>query len=83
MLCVNIKYVLKNSFDEIVYCVINGEKEEFEKVLSIEKGRALSVDCYSESVKLTDYYVGETRAIYYILNKEETRNKLQYFLKRI
>lgn len=82
----NLKVILKNELNQIVYCIISKEKdqkEEFEKVLSVQKGYGFSVECYEDCIQLKDYFAGETRASFEIISKEDTSEEVRYYFTKI
>ena len=76
----SLRIILRNSFDEIVYCIIskdNNRKEEFEKVLSLRSGQGFCVECYQDCIELKDYFAGETRAIFKIIKEESSSSGIR------
>ena len=82
----SVRITLRNSFDEIVYCIIskdNNRKEEFEKVLSLRSGQGFCVECYQNRIELKDYFAGETRVTFKIIKEEDSNEEVQYYFTKI
>ncbi len=74
----NKRYVLKNDSGKLFSCVINPEKPESEQwcaIFAIEKGYGLSAERWGDQVKITDYFHGDTRAVFAIVSAEDTTDE--------
>ena len=81
----NLRLVLKNDKDETVYCIISKEadrKTELEKVFSIKRGYGFTVEYYDTCIEIVDYFAGETRATFKILDQEDTTDEVVYQVKK-
>lgn len=81
----NVRFTLENSDHEQFYCVLKKEADytqQFEQVFSIQKGYGFSVRCHDHSLELYDYFVGEARAAFTILNTSETDEPVLYQLQK-
>lgn len=82
----NVRITLQNSDSEEFWCILSKDEDEhsqFEQVFSIRKGYGFSLSCSESEVKLIDYFAGETRAAFKILNKEETSEAVSLLLHKI
>ena len=79
----NKKLILKNDKGETVYCVLNGEADETEELLrvfSIEKGYGLTVEKWSDAVKIVNYFRADTVASFPVVSFEDTEEEPLYQL---
>jgi hypothetical protein len=77
----NKKIRFLNAFGQEKYCVFSPNedlREQWEKVLGVEKGQGFSVDVKEDRACLVDYFHGETRAEFIILSVEDTDLEVNY-----
>ena len=77
----NKKYTVKNDYDRCSYFVLSAEtnlQEQLEQVFSIRKGYGFSLEYDEKTIRIIDYFHGETRASFEIVNIEETNDEICY-----
>ncbi len=80
----NKKLTVKNQFDQNVYCVLSDTQpyaQQLSEVLSVHPGRGFTVEFDEKTVKLVDYFAGETVATFEVLSFVDTDEDVFFYWK--
>lgn len=76
MINMNKKLIVKNEFQQTVYCVLSAEKpykEQLMTVLSLNAGCGYTVACEDDKLLVKDYRTNETVGTFHIISFTDTQ----------
>lgn len=82
----NKRLTWKNDFNETVYCVLSSETDyeaQLETVFNIKKGYGFSVRFNGKTIKIVDYFHGDTRASFDVVSLEDTEEDVLYQITKL
>ncbi len=82
----NRKLILKNKWNELIYCVLDPSKdfaEQLEEVFLTKRGMGYSVSLETERVLIRDYFHGENAGEFEIIAWEYTSEDVSLCLNKI